>query len=275
MTGIFCEEINGNHIESAMAIALKKTSSYTPESGQLKGKSKFRGFPDMPANMKPIMTNKEKYLREMARNREILAGEPQQKERLEAVMGLCFGCVLVAEENLNLDMGHENADLMEEFLVLAHEAEGYDHLLNDLYSACGRMAETVCCHPRLMARFKRFYRQVVYRIESAFCNGHELALSGDLSQEISMLESNIWFADNGKWDEIMAIDLLKSDPVEWSEEFENVIDEVEKELYEYFKDESRCMGFCFEFWSRKKALLARRGLEWRTPSEMNPRVIFD
>ena len=166
--------------------------------------------------------------------------------------------------------------LAEELLPpLAHEAEGYDHLLNDLYSACGRMAETVCCHPRLMARFKRFYRQVVYRIESAFCNGHELELSGDLSQEISMLELNIWFADNGKWDEIMAIDLLKSDPVEWSEEFENVIDEVEKELYEYFKDESRCMGFCFEFWSRKKALLARRGLEWRTPSEMNPRVIFD
>lgn len=69
--------------------------------------------------MEPIMTNKEKYLREMARNREILAGEPQQKERLEAVMGLCFGCVLVAEENLKLNMGHENADLMEEFLVLA------------------------------------------------------------------------------------------------------------------------------------------------------------
>ena len=172
-------------------------------------------------------------------------------------------------------MGHENAALMEEFLVLAQEAEGYDHLLNDLYSACERMAETVYCHPRLMARFKRFFRQVVYRIESASCDGRELELSSDLSLEISALESNIWFADNGKWDEIMTLDLLKSDPVEWSEEFENVIDEVEKELYEYFKDEIRCMGFCFGFWSRKKAILARRGIEWRTPGEMNPRVIFD
>ena len=34
-----------------MAIALKKTRSYTPEDGQLKGKSKFWGFPDMPAGM--------------------------------------------------------------------------------------------------------------------------------------------------------------------------------------------------------------------------------
>lgn len=34
-----------------MAIALKKTRSYTPEDGRLKGKSKFWGFPDMPAGM--------------------------------------------------------------------------------------------------------------------------------------------------------------------------------------------------------------------------------
>lgn len=34
-----------------MAIALKKTRSNTPEDGQLKGKSKFWGFPDMPAGM--------------------------------------------------------------------------------------------------------------------------------------------------------------------------------------------------------------------------------
>lgn len=225
--------------------------------------------------MEPIISNKEKYLLEMTRNREVLAGDPPQKERLEAIMEICFGCVLVAEENLSLYMEHENAALMEEFLVLAQEAEGYDYLLNDLYSACGRMAETVHCHPRLMARFKRFFRQVVYRIESAFCDGRELELSSDLSREISALESNIWFADNGKWDEIMPFDFLKCDPIEWSEEFEDMIDEVEKELYEYFKDKNRCMGFCFEFWSMKKALLARRGLEWRTPGEMNPRVIFD
>ncbi len=78
--------------------------------------------------------------------------------------------------------------------------------------------------------------------------GYDHLLNG-LSREISAQESNIWFAD--------------------------MIDEVEKELYEYFKDKNRCTGFCFEFWSRKKALLARRGLEWRTPGEMNPRVIFD
>lgn len=34
-----------------MAIALKETRSYTTEDGRLKGKSKFWGFPDMPAGM--------------------------------------------------------------------------------------------------------------------------------------------------------------------------------------------------------------------------------
>ncbi len=42
----------------------------------------------------------------------------------------------------------------------------------------------------------------------------------------------------------MTLDLLKSDPVEWSEAFEDMIDEVEKELCEYFKDKNCCMGFC-------------------------------
>ena len=35
------------------------------------------------------------------------------------------------------------------------------------------------------------------------------------------------------------------------------------------------MGFCHSYWSAKRAALARRGIEWRSPSAMNPRVIFD
>lgn len=68
---------------------------------------------------------------------------------------------------------------------------------------------------------------------------------------------------------------LKTDPVQASEKWEDVIYEVEKEVDEELKDDPRGMGFCHAYWSAKKAALARRGVEWRSPNSMNPRVIFD
>lgn len=69
--------------------------------------------------------------------------------------------------------------------------------------------------------------------------------------------------------------MLKVDPVQATPEWENVIYEVEQELDEQLKDEPRGMGFCHSYWSAKRAALARRGIEWRSPSAMNPRVMFD
>ena len=69
--------------------------------------------------------------------------------------------------------------------------------------------------------------------------------------------------------------MLKVDPVQATPEWEQVIYEVEQELDEHLKDEPRGMGFCHSYWSAKRAALARRGIEWRSPSAMNPRVMFD
>jgi hypothetical protein len=69
--------------------------------------------------------------------------------------------------------------------------------------------------------------------------------------------------------------MLKVDPVQATPEWEDVIYEVEKEVDEELKGEPRGMGFCFGYWSAKRAALARRGIEWRSPSAMNPRVMFD
>ncbi len=69
--------------------------------------------------------------------------------------------------------------------------------------------------------------------------------------------------------------MLKVDPVQATPQWEEVIFEVEKELDEQLKDEPRGMGFCHRYWSAKRAALARRGIEWRSPSSMNPRVMFD
>lgn len=69
--------------------------------------------------------------------------------------------------------------------------------------------------------------------------------------------------------------MLKFDPVERTERWEEVIYEVEKECAEILKDESKGMGFCFAYWSTKSAVLSKYGIEWRSPSSMNPRVHFD
>ena len=69
--------------------------------------------------------------------------------------------------------------------------------------------------------------------------------------------------------------MLKYDPIEDSKEYLDVIDEVEQKLYEQLKDEPRFMGFCFQYWSLKRTILAEYGIEWRSPAIMNPRVHFD
>ena len=89
-----------------------------------------------------------------------------------------------------------------------------------------------------------------------------------------------WIVDNPKsntaldcWNGLGG--MLKVDPIQATPEWEEVIYEVEKEVDEELKDEPRGMGFCFGYWSAKRAALARRGIEWRSPSSMNPRVMFD
>lgn len=68
---------------------------------------------------------------------------------------------------------------------------------------------------------------------------------------------------------------LYYDPVEDTEEYRRVIEDVEKEISEKLKDIPIGMGFCHIYWITKKELLAERGIEWETPSECNPDVLFD
>lgn len=68
---------------------------------------------------------------------------------------------------------------------------------------------------------------------------------------------------------------LRFDPVERSERWEECIYEVEKECDRRLKGERRGMGFCFSYWSTRKAVLARYGIDWKSPAIMNPHVMFD
>lgn len=69
---------------------------------------------------------------------------------------------------------------------------------------------------------------------------------------------------------------LRRDPVEytrdWEEIYYDMIDEVEGRL----ADVPRHMGFCFRYWDEEKRVLREKyGIDWNTPSQMNPGVMFD
>lgn len=68
---------------------------------------------------------------------------------------------------------------------------------------------------------------------------------------------------------------LKFDPVERTQEWEDCIYDVEKKCDRILKDERKGMGFCYIYWSTKKSVLAKHGIQWDSPSVMNPRVMFD
>ena len=68
---------------------------------------------------------------------------------------------------------------------------------------------------------------------------------------------------------------LLYDPVQMTEKYEKVIYDVEKECNRLLKHEPHKMGFCHLYWSEKKKILAKHGIIWLSPSEMNPKVIID
>lgn len=68
---------------------------------------------------------------------------------------------------------------------------------------------------------------------------------------------------------------LLFDPVERTQLWEDIAYEVESQCDEKLRDVPRRMGFCFAMWHTRADVLKKYGIEWRSPSIMNPRVIFD
>ena len=68
---------------------------------------------------------------------------------------------------------------------------------------------------------------------------------------------------------------LESDPIQRTPTWEENYYEVEKECDLRLGDTPRGMGFCFGYWSTLRQVLAERGIMWRSPSELNPKVMFD
>jgi hypothetical protein len=66
---------------------------------------------------------------------------------------------------------------------------------------------------------------------------------------------------------------LKHDPVEMTEEYLAVIDEVDEKIEK--NREYHGFGSCHHVWSLKTDYLAEKGIEWKSPVVLNPKVRFD
>jgi hypothetical protein len=68
------------------------------------------------------------------------------------------------------------------------------------------------------------------------------------------------------------------DPIEATQEYKDAIEKIQPKLDEISKelDERGIeMGSCHIYWARKKELLKAEGIDWKSPSEMNPHIMFD
>ncbi len=68
---------------------------------------------------------------------------------------------------------------------------------------------------------------------------------------------------------------MKHDPIEETVEYQEAMKIVQPILDKAFPPEERVFGFCHKLWAMKKVLLREQGIEWKSPKELNPHIIYD
>lgn len=66
---------------------------------------------------------------------------------------------------------------------------------------------------------------------------------------------------------------MKRDPIEQTQKFISALERIQPQLDKEFKTGG--MGNCHAYWAKKKALLKKEGIKWKTPAECNPYILFD
>lgn len=69
---------------------------------------------------------------------------------------------------------------------------------------------------------------------------------------------------------------MKRNPKEKDPKIREIIKKAEEEAEEILKDKPKIEGFCYMLWSEQKRILKEKyGIDWKSPDEMNPDIIFD
>lgn len=186
----------------------------------------------------------------------------------------CSECVEGAVSRVqNREKEWEVADIVSKFISTARCLLDDGAMLLELCELSVRLEDFIFDHPRLKLSFKELQLDLVRALEA---RGEDAGdIPGELSSEIESLKSSIALADEGRLSEIPQSGHLRKDPVEWTKEWEEHIDEADRIAYSKMGDFPRGMGFCFGFWPERRSALLSFGIKWKDPHMMNPRVIFD
>lgn len=216
--------------------------------------------------------------------------EDEDTERVEDLARLQL-YALLAETYVELEDYRPIYKLAQEVLeMIRHEDVAWEAMAETLPRIIDAMAETVYHHAE--------YELLLIYILMAFKTGN---LTDEFKGRVRkwmklhlLLEESDWLdfrltkeleramADMFTQTELFKIMLdpkighLRTDPVEYSWEWEKIYYDVEAELDRRLVNVPRQMGFCFQYWAMKRELLMEKyGIDWRSPSQMNPRVMFD
>ena len=179
----------------------------------------------------------------------------------------------IVKAQLALESPYDKVTLLDSATIMRYLAEAYDRL--------GRFAVSV-----------RYYKRAIELAATLY------TMYGDEMQDSSGMIYNALKARNYYVDDdcedireqalvFISTDIvddvfdtvmkrrrnLKHDPVEMTEEYLAVIDEVDEKIEK--NREYRGFGSCHHVWSLKTDYLAEKGIEWKSPVVLNPRVRFD
>lgn len=176
---------------------------------------------------------------------------------------------------------NERKDEEKETLSFAYEGFSY---LADKYTGLGRFAISQKYNQAALDMGILLFKKYEYRPEgveevlSNLLRDRNYYVDDDCKDVLKALKGVALFEEKELkriFDRRMAHRRnLKHDPVEMTQEYLDVIDEVEEKI-EKNRSSYRGMGSCYEVWDLKARFLLEKGIKWKSPSMMNPRVIFD
>jgi hypothetical protein len=68
---------------------------------------------------------------------------------------------------------------------------------------------------------------------------------------------------------------LKQDPIQLTDEYKLIEPELEAKIVARIGEKSH-MGYCHLYWKAKQEILKEDyGIDWQSPSELNPGIMFD
>ncbi len=68
---------------------------------------------------------------------------------------------------------------------------------------------------------------------------------------------------------------LKHDPIEDDPKYRIILKKADKKAEKETKNSKGQLGHCHAFWGAKQRILAKQGIDWKSPAELNPYCKFD